>query len=173
MSGFDVPFHVAEECSNANIASPRAIALTAQLGLYLGWAVIIVIAYTVKDIPDVLSSSYGQPFGSLCLQVLGPRSGLAFFSLNMVAQFFGGLGVTITATRVVFAFSRDGALPGSRWWSRVDRRTKTPVWATWGVLLVSALLGLLMFASSVAIGAVFSIGKAFSRREGHCTVPLG
>lgn len=34
----------------------------------------------------------------------------------------------------------------------------TPVWATWGVLSVAALLGLLMFASPVAIGAVFSIG---------------
>lgn len=32
------------------------------------------------------------------------------------------------------------------------------MWATWGVLFVSALLGLLMFASPVAIGAVFSIG---------------
>ena len=30
--------------------------------------------------------------------------------------------------------------------------------ATWGVLAVGALLGLLMFASPVAIGAIFSIG---------------
>ena len=44
MSGYDAPFHLSEECSNANIASPRAIVLTAQLGLYLGWAIILVIA---------------------------------------------------------------------------------------------------------------------------------
>ena len=43
-SGFDAPFHLSEECSNANIASPRAIVMTAQLGLYLGWAIILVIA---------------------------------------------------------------------------------------------------------------------------------
>ena len=43
-SGYDVPFHLSEECSNANIASPRAIVMTAQLGLYLGWACILVIA---------------------------------------------------------------------------------------------------------------------------------
>jgi amino acid transporter len=43
-AGYDAPFHLSEECSNANIASPRAIVMTAQLGLYLGWACILVIA---------------------------------------------------------------------------------------------------------------------------------
>ena len=80
------------------------------------------------------------------------------FALNIIAQFFVGQGCTITATRVIFAYSRDGAIPGSRYWSRVSPLTHTPVWATWGVLTISALLGLLMFASPVAIGAVFSIG---------------
>ena len=80
------------------------------------------------------------------------------FGLNIIAQFFVGQGCTITATRVIFAYSRDGAIPGSRYWSRVSSRSKTPVWATWGVLSVAALLGLLCLASPVAIGAVFSIG---------------
>jgi amino acid transporter len=44
MSGYDAPFHLSEECSNANIASPRAIVMTAQLGLYIGFAIILVIA---------------------------------------------------------------------------------------------------------------------------------
>lgn len=158
LSGYDAPFHLSEECSNANIASPRAIVMTSQLGLWLGWSIIWVISYTVKDITDVVAGQYGQPFGSLCLQVLGKKAGLAMFSLNIIAQFFVGTGCTITATRVIFAYSRDGAIVGSRWWSQVHPRTRTPVYATWGVLTVSALLGLLMFASPVAIGAVFSLG---------------
>jgi len=158
MSGYDAPFHLSEECSNANIASPRAIVMTAQFGLWMGWAIIFVICYTVVDITDVVAGKYGQPFGSLCLQVLGKEQGLAMFSLNIIAQFFVGVGCTITATRVIFAYSRDGAIVGSRFWSQVSPRTHTPVYATWGVLSVSALLGLLMFASPVAIGAVFSLG---------------
>jgi amino acid transporter len=39
----------------------------------------------------------------------------------------------------------------------VDLRTKTPVFAIWGIVVFSALLGLLDFASPVALGAVFSI----------------
>lgn len=118
-----------------------------------------VIVYTVKDITEVVAGPYGQPFGSLCLQVLGKNAGLAMFALNIIAQFFVGEGCTVTATRVIFAYSRDGALPLSRYWSKVDPRTKTPVIATWGVLTIAALLGLLMFASPYAIGAVFTIGK--------------
>lgn len=81
------------------------------------------------------------------------------FALNMVAQFFCGLGLVITATRVTFAYSRDGAILGSRFWSKVDKRTSTPVLATWGVVCVDILLGLLMFGGAVTINAVFTIGK--------------
>lgn len=127
-----------------------------------------MIAYTVKDIPSVLSGA--APFGTLCVQVLGKNSGLAMFALNMIAQFFCGQGLVITATRVIFAYSRDGAILGSRWWSKVDKRTKTPVLATWGVVTVAALLGLLMFGGTVAINAVFSIGKY--SRELPCGHPV-
>ena len=64
----------------------------------------------------------------------------------------------MASSRVVYAYSRDGALPGSRWLKKVNHRTHTPVNAVWFVLTLGALLGLLMFASPVAIGAVFSIG---------------
>lgn len=158
MSGYDTPFHLSEECSNANIAGPRAIVMTGQLGLYLGFAIILVIAYTVKDVADVVAGPYGQPMASLCVQVLGRNSGLAMFGLNIVAQFFVGQGCTIASSRVIFAYSRDGAIPGSRWWSQVNPHTKTPVNSVWFVLTIAALLGLLGFASPVAIGAVFSIG---------------
>ena len=64
----------------------------------------------------------------------------------------------MASSRVVYAYSRDGALPGSRWLKQVNPYTKTPVNAVWFVITIGALLGLLMFASPVAIGAVFSIG---------------
>ncbi|KAK4896022.1 hypothetical protein LTR27_005878 [Elasticomyces elasticus] len=158
MSGYDAPFHLSEECSNANIAAPRAIVMTAQLGFYLGFPVILVIAYTVVNIEEVVASDLGQPMGALCLQVLGPRAGLAMFCINIVAQYAVELGCIIAGSRVIYAYSRDGALPGSKWWKQVNPYTKTPVNALWFDLAINALLGLLMFASPVAIGAVFSIG---------------
>ncbi|KAI9708214.1 MAG: hypothetical protein M1820_004168 [Bogoriella megaspora] len=46
MSGYDSPFHLSEECSNANIASPRAIFLTSSVGGTFGWFLQLVVAYT-------------------------------------------------------------------------------------------------------------------------------
>jgi hypothetical protein len=46
----------------------------------------------VTDVTEVVAGQYGQPMGSLCLQVLGPKAGLAMFSLNIFAQFFVGQG---------------------------------------------------------------------------------
>jgi hypothetical protein len=67
---------------------------------------------TVKDITAVVAGPYGQPMGavpvasktrekapltlktgSLCLQVLGQKAGLAMFSLTIIAQFFMGQGL--------------------------------------------------------------------------------
>jgi len=67
---------------------------------------------TVKDITEVVAGPYGQPMGtvhltpktrekepltwetgSLCLQVLGQKAGLAMFSLTIIAQFFMGQGL--------------------------------------------------------------------------------
>ncbi len=39
---------------------------------------------------------------------------------------------SITAnSRMIYAFSRDGALPGSRIWHKVNKRTRTPTNAIW------------------------------------------
>lgn len=78
LSGYDAPFHlctssalfaklhanglVAEECSNAAVAVPKAIAMTATSGGLLGWFLMLVIAYTVIDIPAAIGSDVGQPF---------------------------------------------------------------------------------------------------------------
>jgi amino acid transporter len=132
--------------------------MTGQLGLYLGFACILAISYTVTNIQDVVNGQYGQPMGSLCLQVLGQKAGLSMFCLNIIAQFFVGLGATVASSRVVFAYSRDGALPGSQWLKLINKHTRTPINSVWFVIIIGALLGLLMFASPAAIGSVFSIG---------------
>ena len=127
ISGFDVPFHLSEECSNANVAAPRAIFLTSALGGLLGWFIILVIGYTVTDVAAVIGSDLGQPMGSYLLQSLGQKVGLGVFSLVIACMFFTGQGVMVACSRVTYAYSRDDALPGSRFWSRINSWSRTPV----------------------------------------------
>jgi len=53
MSGYDAPFHLSEECSNSQIATPRAIVATSAMGGIFGWFLTLVLAYTITDIEAI------------------------------------------------------------------------------------------------------------------------
>ncbi|KAK4998533.1 GABA/polyamine transporter [Elasticomyces elasticus] len=158
MSGYDSPFHLSEECSNANIASPRAIFLTSAVGGTFGWFLQLVVAYTVVDIHGVLSSDLGQPFAAYLVQVLPQRIVLAVLSLTIIASFAMGQGCMIAASRVTFAYARDDCFPFSSIWKRVNAHTHTPVNAVWFNTAIGCVLLLLIFGGPLAAGALFSIG---------------
>lgn len=158
MSGYDSPFHLSEECSNANIASPRAIVLTSGVGGLMGWFLQLVVAYTVVDINAVISSSLGQPWASYLLQVLPQKVALGVLGLTIICGFSMGQGCMVAASRVTYAYARDDCFPFSNIWKKVNKTTSTPV----NAVLINAVLGVLMtlliLAGYVAIGALFSIG---------------
>ena len=158
MSGYDAPFHLAEECSNASIAAPRAIVLTSGVGGLIGWALQLVVAYTVIDIDQVLGSDLGQPWAAYLLQVMPYNTALAILGMTIVCAFSMGQGCMVAASRVTFAYARDDCFPFSRYWKQVNPYTKTPVNAVWFNAVVGILLTLLLFGGQVAIGAIFSVG---------------
>ena len=58
---------------------------------------------------------------------------------------------------MIYAFSRDGALPGSSLWHRISTRTRTPTNAVWLAAGGAFLLGLPYLINPTAYGAVTSI----------------
>lgn len=158
MSGYDAPFHLAEECSNASVASPRAIVMTAASGSVLGFVLNTLIAYTITDIDAVINTKLGQPWAAYLIQVLPRDAALAVLALTIICAFSMGQGCMVAASRVCFAYARDdcfGAL--SKPLKRVNRHTLTPVNAVWFNTSVGILLLLLIFGGA-AIDAIFSIG---------------
>ena len=49
-------FHLAEECSNAAVATPRSIIMTAASGSVLGFTLNTLIAYTIVDVDAAMES---------------------------------------------------------------------------------------------------------------------
>ena len=73
------------------------------------------------------------------------------------AQLFCGMSSVTANSRMIYAFSRDGALPGSDFWHRVNKRTRTPTNAIWLAAAGALILGLPYLWNSVAYAAVTSI----------------
>lgn len=86
---------------------------------------------------------------------LGKRGMLALWSFIIIVQVNTAAAQLVDASRVVFAFSRDGALPGSRFWSQVNGYTQTPIMAVIFVVVWAALLGLLTLQLEAGL-ALFS-----------------
>jgi amino acid transporter len=65
---------------------------------------------------------------------------------------------SVTAnSRMIYAFSRDGAVPGSEFWHKINPRTRTPTNSIWFAAVGAFLLGLPYLWNPVAYAAVTSI----------------
>lgn len=131
--------------------------MTSGLGGLAGWALQLVIAYTVIDIPSVIGSDLGQPWASYVFQILPDSYALAILAITIMCAFSMGQGCMVAASRVTFAYARDGCFPASHIIRRVNKHTLTPVNAVWFNTMVGCLLLLLIFAGTIAIGAIFSV----------------
>ena len=71
--------------------------------------------------------------------------------------FFGGLSITTSAARVLYALSRDRGVPLSSVWRRIHPRHKVPANAVWLCAAVCALLGLPILRLNVVFTAITSV----------------
>jgi amino acid transporter len=85
----------------------------------------------------------GQPALEVLTASLGHRAGVGAMLLASVAMWFCGLSSVTSFSRTLYAFSRDGGLPGSR--------AIRAVHATFGTPLVAVLLSVLLPAALVAV----------------------
>ncbi|OJA08785.1 hypothetical protein AZE42_01312 [Rhizopogon vesiculosus] len=153
LTGYDSAAHIAEETAGAARAAPIAILVGVGVTEILGWIYYIAISYATTSVPDILETKLAFPLGQVFLNVLGKKGGLAIWCSITVLQesafiYLCGCSQAVDASRVIFAFSRDDALPGSRWWKRVNHRTQTPVNAVWFAMILSAICGVLSFSTA-------------------------
>lgn len=149
--------HLAEETENAAVVVPHAMWISCLSVAVLGYIFNVVLAYCTTDIDAVFGSPLGQPLGAIIVEAMGDGAFSKLLWLCTVLSNFGVVFVNNTAaTRIYYAYARDGALPFSRWLSHVNGVTKTPINATVALSTVFALVGLISLGSSSALHAFFS-----------------
>jgi len=153
---FDASVHISEEASNAATAVPWAIVLAIAIGGVLGWAINMSLAFCMgTDLQTLYNSP--QPMAQIFFNSFGRKGTLAIWAIVVIVQFMMGSSMLLAASRQTFAFSRDSALPFSTWLYRMNGYTKTPVNTVVFDGLIALLLGLLVFAGTQAINAIFGI----------------
>ncbi|WP_431046290.1 amino acid permease [Streptomyces sp. P1-3] len=156
-SGYDASAHLSEETSRASVSAARGIVRSIWVSWIAGFVLLAGLTFAIQDYSGTLESDTQVPPAQIFLDGLGTTGAELLLLVVIVAQLFCGNAEVAAASRMVFAFSRDGALPGSGLWRRVSSRTQTPVAAVWLSVGVAGVLAAPSLYSDTAYGAVTAI----------------
>ncbi|ROV93297.1 hypothetical protein VSDG_06846 [Cytospora chrysosperma] len=162
IGAFDSCVHMSEEASNAAKAVPLGILSSIGMCWGLGFVIVIVLAACIDtNIEGVLGSSFGQPMAQIYYDALGKHGAMGFIAFLFIVQYLMGLSILVAASRQMWAFSRDGALPFSSFFRPISKTFGyIPLRAVWGAVFVAIILGLLCLIASAAAAALFSLAVA-------------
>ena len=156
-TGYDASAHVAEETHDAANAAPRGIVMSVVVSVIAGFFLLVAITWSIQDYEAERTTALGLPPAQIFIDAAGQNLGTFLLFICMVAQWFCGMASVTANSRMAYAFSRDGALPGSRLWKQVNPRTGTPTNSIWLCVTLSTLLVLPSLWNTTAYLAATSI----------------
>jgi amino acid permease (GABA permease) len=154
-TGYDASAHMTEETHSAARSGPRGIVMSIVVSLFAGWILLIGLTFAIQH----YSAEVGAlvPPAQIMVDAVGAAGGKLLLLIVIGAQLFCGMSSVTANSRMIYAFSRDGALPGSRLWHSVNKRTRTPTNAIWLAAAGALILGLPYLWNATAYAAVTSI----------------
>jgi amino acid transporter len=115
ITGFDASAHLSEETGSASMAAAKGIWRSILYSVIGGYVLLLCVVFAIPDnaegAPDNALAGLGvQP---IFLSALGQNWATLVLFISASAQFFCATSCMTSASRMTFAFSRDGAIPGS------------------------------------------------------------
>ncbi|XP_077219840.1 bidirectional amino acid transporter 1 isoform X1 [Tasmannia lanceolata] len=164
LTGYDASAHMTEETKGADKNGPRGIISAIGISIIVGWGYLLGITFAVTDIPSLLRSENdagGYAIAEVFYQAFKSRygsgvGGIICLGVVAVAIFFCGMSSVTSNSRMAYAFSRDGAMPFSAFWHKVNKQ-EVPINAVWLSAVVSFCMALTSLGSQVAFQAMVSI----------------
>ena len=125
--------------------------------LFAGWLLLIGITFAIQKSHYSLYTGALVPPAQIFATAIGDTGAKLLLLIAIGAQLFCGMSSVTANSRMIYAFSRDGALPGSGVWHKVNKRTRTPTNAIWLAAVGALILGLPYLWNGAAYAAVTSI----------------
>jgi amino acid transporter len=160
ITGFDASAHTAEETRNASRGAAVGMYMAVIASVVFGWILLLAVTFSIPSteggletvnallpiVPWIWTESMSQNWAEFLLFIC------------VVAQFFCVTASLTSASRMMFAFSRDGAVPGHQLWRRVASN-RVPAWSVVGIAIFS---GLLMVPAIWNYFVGYAVGTAIS-----------
>ncbi|KAI7859780.1 amino acid permease-domain-containing protein [Circinella umbellata] len=163
LSGFDSAAQMSEETKDAARNAPKGILYAVGTAGIFGLVFLLGVNFCVQDYQaQVVDSIITPQMTKVFLDGVGYKWTIVFTVIIMGAMFFCGSALLLGSSRLVYAFSRDNAMPFSSYLCRVNKKTKTPIYAVWGNVIFAAVIGILYILNETAFNAIVSVNTIAS-----------
>ncbi|MBK6887121.1 MAG: amino acid permease [Tetrasphaera sp.] len=139
ITGFDASAHLAEETQGAAHGAAKGIWQSIFYSAVGGWVLLLAFLFAVQD-PEKVTAG-GGGVAVIFNQALSSGWAGTVLMIASIGQFFCTAACMTSTSRMLFAFSRDGAVPGASRWARLNAN-KVPANAILISTVVAALITL-------------------------------
>ncbi|KAK3938979.1 amino acid/polyamine transporter I [Diplogelasinospora grovesii] len=151
--GFDASAHLAEETQDASEVVAKGMWMSSLSAWLLSIPTLIIVLFCIQDFNGIVSASYSNNWAEYLVQLVGENGAIAILALLWVDSTCATASCFLSAQRVTFAISRDGVLPLSRYFRRLNKN-KIPVHAAFLVFGLSIAITCAVIGSTVAFSAI-------------------
>jgi amino acid transporter len=152
--GFEACADLAEETPDPGRRIPQAMRMTIYIGIAASVFVCVALLLALPDIRAVLSGADANPVGSVLKADFGLTGAKLVIAIVMVSFLSCVLSLQAAASRVLFAYGRDGMILGGQALTRMSAQANVP----WVALLTAgAVPGAIILLSPFLQDAIATI----------------
>jgi amino acid transporter len=154
ITGYDASAHLSEETMNAADGAAKGIWRSILYSAIGGWVLLLAFLFAVPNVAGADHvTTLGGGVNTIFSEALGTNWHTTILVISTAGQFFCTVACMTSTTRMLFAFSRDGAVPGGRYW-RTLNANKVPVYG----VIASAVIALIITLPALVTVNIPGIG---------------
>jgi amino acid transporter len=159
ITGYDASAHMSEETRSASIGAAWGMVMSVVVSVFFGFILLVAVTFAIPAKGPSDTSAYIVQ--SIWQDSMGKHWAEFLILIAVVAQCFCTIASTTSASRMMFAFSRDGAVPGHRLWKKVSKADRIPVYTVWAICVLAFLTplpalwyGYVGYAASTSVAVI-------------------
>ena len=157
-TGYDASAHMSEETQNASRSAARGVIMSIVVSAVFGYILALGVTFAIQNL-GATTGAGTFAVKEVFLSALGTKTAEVMLFITVMAQLYCGMSSITSASRMMYAFSRDGATPGHRLWRRLNYQ-RVPVYAVLAIAVLAFLAAFPAYFGTngvVAYAAVTSI----------------
>ncbi len=157
-TGYDASAHMSEETQGASRAAARGVIMSILVSAIFGYILALGVTFAIQKL-DATTGAGTFAVKQVFLDALGPTTAKVMLFITVGAQLYCGMSSITSASRMLYAFSRDRATPGHQLWRKLNGE-RVPYFAVFAIAILAFLCAFPAYFGTngaVAYAAVTSI----------------